>query len=911
MEVLSRNNTLTFHTDDMETAKYIARLFTAKHKFYEQNNLSAEPERSPVLIRRRSTWSASTMRRPPSYILQPVHTQYGEHLQDRRSSQDSIVQDGTYYSSETSLDRSSMEYNFHNGLARKGSVYSAPSTSSLNHLQTVAQASPVSSNLSIPGSSDVMRLDYIPRHRHSAIIAPSYRPTPDYESAVRQKRLAEAAGCHSQSLRSLNISSSFAYRQQGALVYSQPEMRERSSRLPGPWGPQMRYSMPATTAPSTHFSSSPATEPTGTIAHTVSTPELADGEQPGAGGYSAAHMLKNHLSRPPPPYPGFRPVASTPDLAGHPRGRPGSSSPELGARRVRQSVRSFQPESLVVRRSFRETGEPLTMATLSQQSSLEAMSNMVQDMEAITLRSLSASIVRRNTLREEAPPSSPRAPPSPEHARAPSDATVLIHDSESEKEDEEDLHHQTPALTQCSISAQLQAALARIPNRPPPAYPGPGRAPRSGAEEVVWTNARRSSAPKQDGSRGCAEQSQTSESAIGPSVSEPDLTCVKERVKTNVVRERPSSEMFFVHDSFVEREIMQRTMEKQKMEGDSLARPLWTAGQNSPYMTTPPIPERQHPLWTNGFNSSSVWALQCQLLERKLEEEDRVAIEFVQIPWKAGDRMPAAVATLPGNAERNRLPDVVPYEENRVMLMPTKENHTGYINASHIKVLNTGEEWHYIATQGPLPNTLQDFWQMVWEQGVNVIAMVTAEEALFSLVLQEGGRSQTHCYWPQPGSKQDPAVHGRFQVTTKFRTDSGCYANTALTVKNLLSGQERTVWHLQYTDWGRDGCPRDPQDFLCYLEEVRSVRRDTSRLLDTSRSPNPPVVVHCSTGVGLTGVLILTELLISCLEHSRSMDIPVMLARLRQQRMLMVQTFTQYKFVYHVLIHFLKNSRLI
>lgn len=71
---------------------------------------------------------------------------------------------------------------------------------------------------------------------------------------------------------------------------------------------------------------------------------------------------------------------------------------------------------------------------------------------------------------------------------------------------------------------------------------------------------------------------------------------------------------------------------------------------------------------------------------------------------------------------------MLPYDDARVELVPTKENNTGYINASHIKVSVSGIEWDYIATQGPLQNTCQDFWQMVWEQGVAIIAMVTAEE---------------------------------------------------------------------------------------------------------------------------------------------------------------------------------------
>lgn len=81
-------------------------------------------------------------------------------------------------------------------------------------------------------------------------------------------------------------------------------------------------------------------------------------------------------------------------------------------------------------------------------------------------------------------------------------------------------------------------------------------------------------------------------------------------------------------------------------------------------------------------------------------------------------------------------------------------------------------------------------------------------------MIQEGGRTKSHRYWPKLGSKHSAATYGKFKVTTKFRTDSGCYATTGLKVKHLLSGQERTVWHLQYTDWPDHGCPEDVQGFL-------------------------------------------------------------------------------------------------
>lgn len=921
VEITSKDDTIMFHTDDMEMAKYISTLFTARHKFYKQNKICAEPAHSPAPIRRRPTWNRSSLPRPQSCIIQPMHSQYAEHYQDTQSSQDSIFHDDPYYKSETSLDRCPVEFGFRNGTVPNGSVYSTPSMNSIH-------ASPMSSNLSIP-SSDVMRPDNIPSHRHSAIIAPSYRPTPEYDAVMRQKcRLLPAADCHSQSLRSLNISNTFAYRQPEALVYSQPEMRERG-HYPGPYGPQVSYSKPVATlaqaSPSCVVTAGGQASAGSAISHTVSTPELANTKQQCAQGYSnATHMLRNHLSRPPPPYPSFRPATSTPDLASHRHKCMGGSSPELVSRKVQLSVKTFQPDSsTVVRQSMvQEVSEPLTAAkrhsALGKRHSLEVISSMVRGMEAMALKTLNAPLPRRNTVREQVAPSPPQPAPEMAPSKAPEDiyqhkktlsnATMLVHSSESEEEEEEtpDLDVRIPGLNE-DIGAQLQAALAKIPNKPPPEYPGPRRAvsnntlrQRNHAAAEEAARARMTKAGHNQGGAGALarseQQASLNSAGLGPSISEPDLTSVKERVRKEPVKERPVSEMFSNEDSIVEREIMQRTLEKQKMSVDSLKRPLMMAALNGLYMARMPVPESQQKDVAKCSTDE-----RCKHLERTLEEE-RIFTEYEQIPKKRAD-CAATTATLPENAERNRFRDVVPYEENRLELVPTKENNTGYINASHIKVTISGEEWHYIATQGPLPNTCQDFWQMIWEQGVNVIAMVTAEE--------EGGRSKSHRYWPKLGSKHNSATHGKFKVTTKFRTDSGCYATTGLKVKHLLSGQERTVWHLQYTDWPDHGCPEYVQGFLSYLEEIQSVRRHTNSMLDTSKSLNPPIVVHCSAGVGRTGVVILTELMISCLEHNERVDVPVMLGRIRQQRMLMVQTISQYKFVYQVLIQFLKNSRLI
>lgn len=82
---------------------------------------------------------------------------------------------------------------------------------------------------------------------------------------------------------------------------------------------------------------------------------------------------------------------------------------------------------------------------------------------------------------------------------------------------------------------------------------------------------------------------------------------------------------------------------------------------------------------------------------------------------------------------------------------------------------------------------------------------------------KESGREKSFRYWPRLGSRHNTVTYGRFKITTRFRTDSGCYATTGLKIKHLLTGQERTVWHLQYTDWPEHGCPEDLKGFLCKL----------------------------------------------------------------------------------------------
>ncbi|KAG8443752.1 hypothetical protein GDO86_009071 [Hymenochirus boettgeri] len=897
LELNNKEESVIFNTDDVENGKYISRLFAARHKFYKDNKMCTEKSTSPQTVRRQPNWNRSSMSRQQ---MIPRHIHGGEMY----ISEDNIYhvnEDAFNYRSQTSLDRYlDLNHLNVNGTLRNGSDSSAHSMNSLNRSQNFIQASPMSSSLSIQ-SNDIMRADYIPSYRHSAIIAPSYRPTPDYETVMRQmNRGIIPMDTQSQSLRNLNIGNTHAYRHRENLVYSQPEMQERPTYIP-PYVSHGVYS----NIPVNHAEQINPGKVT-SKAHTVSTPELAN--VPCQALQNAALMVKNFLSRPPPPYPPPRPASSTPDLASYRQQRVSGSSPDLVTRKVQQSVKTFQEDSSpVVHQSLQEVSEPLMMMkhhqSVNKCNSFEVITNMVRGMEAMALKTLNAELPRRNTLREQVHTEEAlqlkHEVPMYYHKKNVSDATMLILSSESEEE-EETLSH-TPRLHGITYSAQLQAALARIPLKPPPQYPGPRKSISNGAlrhePSNVSTAIIRSRAISQRPSpTACisrTEQTIINGASLGPSISEPDLTSVKERSKKEPVKERPVSEMFAIEDVIVEREIMMRNLEKQETAAlEAQKRPLMLAALNGLSVSRILRPEdRQEEAALIQMDE------RCKTLRWRLEE-GMVFTEYEQIPKRKGDGV-FTTANLPENLERNRIHEDIPYEENRVQLVRTKENPTGYINASHVKVTVSGKDWHYIATQGPLPHTFHEFWQMVWEQGVNVIAMVNADE--------EEGRAKSHRYWPKIGSRHNSATYGKFKVTTNFRTDSGCYATTGLKVKHLLNSQERTVWHLQFTDWPDHGCPDEVQGFLSYLEEIRSVRRHAN---PTSLC-NPPVVVHCSTGVGRTGVVILTELMIRCLENNENIEIPMMLNHLRDQRMFMIQTIAQYKFVYQVLIQFLKSSRLI
>ncbi|XP_062863723.1 tyrosine-protein phosphatase non-receptor type 21 isoform X2 [Trichomycterus rosablanca] len=908
LELANKEDTIQFQTEDMETSKYVCRICLARHKFYKINKSTLQAEPAPVNPVRRRSSTRISMPKPQTYMLPPPQLHYNGHYPEPyTSSQDNLYMNNHniyYYHSQTSLDRSPHEYN---GRIRNGSVYSAHSTSSLTNPQHYLQPSPMSSNPSIT-SSDVTRPDY--SQRHSILVPPSYRATPDYESVMRQKNRSAMVTMperHSHSMRNLNIGNSYAYSRPDPLVYSQPEIREHVGtaapyHLNYSFHSPLPYPYPGEKRP---------------VVGAVSVPELTNVQLAQAHAYPPPNIMRAQVYRPPPPYHYSRPrpANSTPDLSRHLHAS--SSSPDLITRRVHHSVQTFQEDSLPVAHSLQEVSEPLIPTTarrpyMHKRNSVE-LAGLTYGMENIRLKERTVSASATET--HPPPVSPPVAPPAvatksdlesfqertePQdvilkedlhfgHKKSLSNATMLVHSSGEEEDFEDDSGRHTPQ-SQDVPAAQEQLNILDLPlmETPLPAYSF------SPSLDPVITNPL-SFQPQPR----IHEQDETvplyllSEVTIMPSVSDSDLSSPGyAKPKREMIKKRPVSDVPTARRNIdgLPPNGMKKIGRSEKKMG-----PVKQAALNGLSLSRMPVSDESKDDAGKASNDD-----RCKLLEQRLEQ-GIVITEYEQIPKKWPNRE-CSIALLPENAERNRFQDVLPYDATRVELVPTKENNTGYINASHIKLTIGGEDWNYLSCQGPLSNTCQDFWQMVWEQGVAIIAMVTAEE--------EGGHEKSFRYWPRLGSRHNTVTYGRFKITTRFRTDSGCYATTGLKIKHLLTGQERTVWHLQYIDWPDHSCPEDFKGFLAYLEEIQSVRRHTNSSSDP-KNTNPPVLVHCSAGVGRSGVVILSEIMVACLEHNEMLDVPNVLSLLRQQRMMMVLTVAQYTFIYKVLIQFLKNSRLI
>ncbi|KAG5445331.1 Tyrosine-protein phosphatase non-receptor type 4 [Clonorchis sinensis] len=267
------------------------------------------------------------------------------------------------------------------------------------------------------------------------------------------------------------------------------------------------------------------------------------------------------------------------------------------------------------------------------------------------------------------------------------------------------------------------------------------------------------------------------------------------------------------------------------------------------------------------------------------------------------------------NILKNRYRDISPYDQTRVIL---KQGTGDYINASYVIMdfPKAGFSLNYIAAQGPLPSTYGDFWQMCWEQHVSVVVMLTA--------VSEKGRVKCHQYWPDLGqtlrfsafnpnliSSRSSTGHPtstELQIQTVQEEVAGDFAFREFTISQLSlttqrssalqnnpnpkTTESRRITQLQYITWPDHGVPNNPTDFISFVERVRD-----------KRGTDPaPVVVHCSAGIGRTGVLITMETAMNLIERGHPIRPLELVQLMRSQRGLLIQTTSQFQFVCEMIL---------
>uniref|UniRef100_A0AAR2KED5 Protein-tyrosine-phosphatase n=1 Tax=Pygocentrus nattereri TaxID=42514 RepID=A0AAR2KED5_PYGNA len=243
-----------------------------------------------------------------------------------------------------------------------------------------------------------------------------------------------------------------------------------------------------------------------------------------------------------------------------------------------------------------------------------------------------------------------------------------------------------------------------------------------------------------------------------------------------------------------------------------------------------------------------------------------VLAQFDQL-YRKRPGMTMSCAKLPQNISKNRYRDISPYDATRVILKGTDD----YINANYINMEIPASSIinRYIACQGPLPNTCTDFWQMIWEQGSSMVVMLTTQV--------ERGRVKCHQYWPNPSGS---ATYGGFQVSCQTEEGNSAFLVRDMTLTHTETEESRELTQIQYLAWPDHGVPDDSTDFLDFVALVRSKRA----------GKDEPVVVHCSAGIGRTGVLITMETAMCLMECSQPVYPLDIVRTMRDQRAMMIQT---------------------
>ncbi|NXM74634.1 PTPRJ phosphatase, partial [Serilophus lunatus] len=253
----------------------------------------------------------------------------------------------------------------------------------------------------------------------------------------------------------------------------------------------------------------------------------------------------------------------------------------------------------------------------------------------------------------------------------------------------------------------------------------------------------------------------------------------------------------------------------------------------------------------------------------------------------AGVHQPKFAAELPENRGKNRYNNVLPYDISRVKLSNQSSGTGDYINANYMPGYNSKKA--FIAAQGPLPNTIDDFWQMIWEKNIYSIVMLTK--------CVEQARTKCEQYWPDKQSK----TYGDIIVTMVSEIVLPEWTIRDFTVEKSNIPESHTVRQFHFTSWPDHGVP-----------ETTDLLINFRYLVHQYNCQNPvdsPTLVHCSAGVGRTGTFIAIDRLIQQMEMENIVDVYGVVYDLRMHRPLMVQTEDQYVFLNQCVMDIIRSQK--
>ncbi|XP_043546634.1 receptor-type tyrosine-protein phosphatase N2 isoform X2 [Chiloscyllium plagiosum] len=263
-------------------------------------------------------------------------------------------------------------------------------------------------------------------------------------------------------------------------------------------------------------------------------------------------------------------------------------------------------------------------------------------------------------------------------------------------------------------------------------------------------------------------------------------------------------------------------------------------------------------------------------MEDHLRNKNRLEKEWEALAAYQAEPNTSSIAEREENEKKNRSQLVVPYDHSRITLkVESSHSNLDYINASPI-MDHDPRNPAYIAAQGPLPATVADFWQMVWENGCVVIVMLTP--------LTENGVKQCYHYWPDEGSNLYHIYEVNLVSEHIWCED---FLVRSFYLKNLQTNETRTVTQFHFLSWFDQAVPSSTRILLDFRRKVNKCYRGRSC----------PIIVHCSDGAGRCGTYILIDMVLNRMaKGAKEIDIAATLEHLRDQRPMMVQTKEQFEF---------------